>query len=145
MESVQYETNVDIFKAPRNTRRVVAASAVAVAVTVAADQLQAATAATRHVREGVDESACEGCGGAKCKLQQISMFMAHVVRNFHTFDFLKDAQRVPPTQPYPTLALPPSPCCVARRVLCPSSGIAGSRSHSLALETQLPFLCHSSN
>lgn len=56
MESVQYETNVDIFKAPRNTRRVVAASA------VAADQLQAATAATRHVREGVDESACEGSG-----------------------------------------------------------------------------------
>lgn len=47
MESVQYETNVDIFKAPRNTRRVVAASAVPVAV--AADQLQAATAATRHV------------------------------------------------------------------------------------------------
>lgn len=102
MESVQYETNVDIFKAPRNTKRVVAASAVA----VAADQLQAATAATRHVREGVDESACEGCGGAKCKLQQISMFMAHVVRNFHTFDFLKDAQRVPPTQPYPTLLYP---------------------------------------
>lgn len=59
MESVQYETNVEIFKAPRNTKRVVAASAVA----VAADQLQAATAATRHVREGVDESACEGCGG----------------------------------------------------------------------------------
>lgn len=56
-------------------------------------------------REGVDESACKGSGveGAKCKLQQISMFMAHVVRNFHTFDFLKDAQRVPPTQPYPTL------------------------------------------
>lgn len=60
-------------------------------------------------REGVDESACEGSGvGAKCKLQQISMFMAHVVRNFHTFDFLKDAQRVPPTQPlpYPTLNPP---------------------------------------
>lgn len=95
-------------------------------------------------REGVDESACEGSEeeGAKCKLQQISMFMAHVVRNFHTFDFLKDAQRVPPTQPYPT----PSPCvALPRRVLCPSSGIAGSRSHSLALETQLPFLCHSSN
>lgn len=85
--SMGCSSQISLALAPRNLKRVVATTAAADHWVCGSIQWQLPLP---HFPRGYGKER----RGGKCKLQHISMFIARLVKNFHTFDFVKDARWV---------------------------------------------------